>query len=74
MPSGDGRMASHLLAAQATGLPVVVGDAGGVPAIIRHGETGRIVTVGDAAFSQAGANSVAELLAAAMARRQEDRP
>ncbi len=44
------------LEAQAAGLPVVAGAAGGVPAIVRHGETGLIVPVGDsAAFAAAAA-------------------
>jgi glycosyltransferase involved in cell wall biosynthesis len=36
-----------LLEAQASGLPVVAGDAGGVAAIVRDGETGRLVPAGD---------------------------
>jgi glycosyltransferase involved in cell wall biosynthesis len=43
-----------LLEAQASGLPAVVGRAGGVPEIVRDGETGLIVKAGDsAAFAAA---------------------
>jgi len=42
-----------LLEAQAAGLPVVAGDVGGVPDIVRHGKTGLLATEGDAAaFAQ----------------------
>ena len=37
-----------LLEAQATGLPVIAGDTGGVPDIVCHGETGLLCPVGDA--------------------------
>ena len=37
-----------LLEAQAIGLPVVAGRSGGVPAIVRHGETGLLTPEGDA--------------------------
>ena len=43
-----------LLEAQAAGLPVLAGDAGGVPDIVRHGSTGVLVPEGDvAAFAAA---------------------
>ncbi|MEJ8572422.1 glycosyltransferase family 4 protein [Microbaculum marinum] len=43
-----------LLEAQAAGLPVVAGQSGGVPDIVRTGETGLVVPEGDAvAFSDA---------------------
>ena len=43
-----------LLEAQAAGLPAVAGDTGGVGDIVRHGETGLLVPVGDAAaFAEA---------------------
>lgn len=49
-----------LLEAQAAGLPVVAGDTGGVSAIVRHGETGLLVPVGDAgAFADAVSTLVA---------------
>jgi glycosyltransferase involved in cell wall biosynthesis len=38
-----------LLEAQASGLPVVAGASGGVPAIVAAGETGLLVPPGDAA-------------------------
>lgn len=50
-----------LLEAQAAGLPVVAGDGGGVPAIVRHGETGLLAPVGDAGqFASAVAALVAD--------------
>ncbi len=48
-----------LLEAQAAGLGVVAGASGGVPDIVRHGETGLIVPEGDA---RAFAGAVAALL------------
>lgn len=56
-----------LLEAQAEGLPVVAGDAGGVPSIVRHGETGLLAPVGDAA---AFAAAVADLVADRELRRR----
>lgn len=38
-----------LLEAQAAGLPVVAGDSGGVPEIVRHQRTGLVTPAGDAA-------------------------
>lgn len=56
-----------LLEAQAAGLPVVAGAAGGVPDIVRDGETGLVAPEGDvAAFTAA----VAHLLDDAGTRRQ----
>lgn len=49
-----------LLEAQAAGLAVVAGDGGGVPAIVRHGETGLLAPVGDA---DAFASAVSQLIA-----------
>lgn len=43
-----------ILEAQAAGLPVIAGDAGGVAEIIRHGKTGLLTPEGDAdAFAEA---------------------
>ena len=39
-----------LLEAQATGLPVIAGDTGGVPDIVHHNETGLLCPVGDDAL------------------------
>ncbi len=47
------------LQALATKTPVVGSDAGGIPEIIRHGETGRIFPAGDA---QALARAICETL------------
>ncbi|MBL8669515.1 MAG: glycosyltransferase family 4 protein [Alphaproteobacteria bacterium] len=55
-----------LLEAQAAGLPVVAGRSGGVPAIVRNGQTGRLVPVGDAAAFAAATRA---LLADDAARR-----
>jgi glycosyltransferase involved in cell wall biosynthesis len=55
-----------LLEAQAAGLPAVAGDAGGVAGILRRGETGLLVPVGNAA---AFAAAVAALLDAPARRR-----
>lgn len=48
-----------LLEAQAAGLPVVAGDSGGVPEIVRHERTGLVTPAGDA---DAFAAAVARLL------------
>ena len=49
-----------MLEAQATGLPVIAGDTGGVPDFVRHGETGLLCTVGDTAeFAAAAADLLA---------------
>jgi glycosyltransferase involved in cell wall biosynthesis len=55
-----------LLEAQAAGLPVVAGNSGGVPDIVRTGETGLVVPEGDA---DALAGAVARLLDDAEMRR-----
>lgn len=50
-----------LLEAQAAGRPVIAGDGGGVPAIVRDGETGLLTPVGDAAaFADAAARLIAD--------------
>jgi glycosyltransferase involved in cell wall biosynthesis len=56
-----------LLEAQAAGLPVIAGRTGGVGDIVRHGETGYLVPVGDEAVFAA---SVAGLLADPATRRR----
>jgi glycosyltransferase involved in cell wall biosynthesis len=56
-----------LLEAQAAGLPAVAGDSGGVPDIVRDGETGLLCPEGDAAaFAHAVEHLVVDKL-----RRQE---
>ena len=54
-----------MLEAQAAGLPVVAGRTGGVPDVVRDGETGDLCTIGDAG---AFANAV-EILLSDPARR-----
>jgi glycosyltransferase involved in cell wall biosynthesis len=50
-----------LLEAQAAGLPVVAGNAGGVAEIVRHGRTGLLTPEGDsAAFAEAVANLLSD--------------
>ncbi|MCW5699734.1 MAG: glycosyltransferase family 4 protein [Rhodospirillales bacterium] len=72
-----------LMEAQAAGLPVIAGRTGGVPDVVADGETGLLVTPGDA---DAFGNAVARLLAdpayrmalgnraAARVRRDHDLP
>ena len=59
LPSRDDALPTALLEAMAAGLPVVAGDAGGIPEIVAPG-TGRLVPPGD---PRALAAAVAELLA-----------
>ncbi|MBT5047872.1 MAG: glycosyltransferase family 4 protein [Rhodospirillaceae bacterium] len=47
-----------LLEAQAAGLPVVAGDAGGVSEIVQHGVTGLLAAAGDADALAAALNSL----------------
>ncbi len=56
-----------LLEAQASGLPAVAGRSGGVPEIVRHGETGLLV---DPVSPIAFAETVAELISDPERRRQ----
>jgi glycosyltransferase involved in cell wall biosynthesis len=48
-PAINEAMGMALLEAQAAGLPVVAGNGGGIPDIVRHAETGVLVPDGDAA-------------------------
>jgi glycosyltransferase involved in cell wall biosynthesis len=48
------------LQALAMGVPVVASDVGGIPSIIRHGETGRLVPPHDAAALAAGIRETLE--------------
>jgi len=48
------------LQALATGVPVVASDVGGIPSIIRHGETGRLVPMQDAAALATGIRETLE--------------
>lgn len=47
MPSRTDSYGIVFLEAWANGLPVVAADAGGVPEVVRHGETGMLVPFGD---------------------------
>jgi glycosyltransferase involved in cell wall biosynthesis len=58
-----------LLEAQACGLPVLAGAVGGVPAILRDGETGWLVPPGDPAAFSAKLDHLLDLDLAAVGRR-----
>ncbi|UCF92799.1 MAG: glycosyltransferase family 4 protein [Desulfobacterales bacterium] len=47
-PSSNESMSSVLVEAMASGKPVVASRAGGIPDLVQHGETGLLVTPGDA--------------------------
>ena len=49
LPSAYEEMGSVLTEAMAAGLPVVASDVGGIPEVVRHGQTGLLVTPGDPA-------------------------
>jgi len=69
-PAVDEAFGMALLEAQASGLPVVAGDARGVGAVVAAGRTGLLVPVGDA---DAFASATRRLLVDATLRRQMGR-
>ncbi len=66
-PAVGEAMGMAMLEAQGHGLPVVAGRTRGVPELVRDGETGRLVPVGDA---EAFADAVRTLLRAPERRRR----
>lgn len=69
-PSRVDNMPVSILEAFATGVPVVSTDAGGIPAMLRHGHTGLLVPVGDGAAMAAAALRVLQEPALAYSLRQ----
>ncbi|MDP5181829.1 glycosyltransferase [Blastococcus sp. BMG 814] len=63
LPSAYEEMGSVLVEAMASGLPVVASDVGGIPEVVRDGETGLLVPPGDV-----------DALAAALDRLVADEP
>jgi len=59
LPSQTESFGLSALEALATGVPVIASDAGGLPEVVRHGETGALHPVGDV---EAMANSALEFL------------
>jgi 2-deoxystreptamine N-acetyl-D-glucosaminyltransferase/2-deoxystreptamine glucosyltransferase len=59
LPSAYEEMGSVLVEAMAAGLPVVASDVGGIPAVVRHGETGLLVPPGDVGALAAALDRVA---------------
>ncbi len=59
-PAVDEAYGMALLEAQVRGLAVVAGDGHGVPDVIRHGETGLLAPVGDAAAFRAALATLLE--------------
>ncbi|MEX5719615.1 glycosyltransferase [Geodermatophilus maliterrae] len=59
LPSAYEEMGSVLTEAMAAGLPVVASDVGGIPEVVRHGETGLLVPPGDVGALTAALDSLA---------------
>jgi len=81
LPSLMDNSPNALVEAMASGMPCVASDAGGIPSLLRHGETGWIVPAGDAmALAEAILRLLADrdlmcrLGAAANAEVQNNRP
>ena len=58
LPSVYEEMGSVLVEAMVAGLPVVATDVGGIPEVVRHGETGLLVPPGDVAALAAALDRV----------------
>jgi 2-deoxystreptamine N-acetyl-D-glucosaminyltransferase/2-deoxystreptamine glucosyltransferase len=58
LPSQYEEMGSVLVEAMVAGLPVVATDVGGIPEVVRHGETGLLVPPGDVAALAAALDRV----------------
>jgi glycosyltransferase involved in cell wall biosynthesis len=59
LPSAYEEMGSVLTEALASGLPVVASDVGGIPEVVRHGQTGLLVPPGDVAALAAALDRLA---------------